>query len=62
VQCCLIILQHHLGSDWFRVDSDGGSAKWNDARDACQHVLGYGVEWGEDKLAPVTPEEPVEKG
>ena len=55
VQCCLIILHHHLSSELFRVSSDGNSAQWNDARDACQHVLGYGMDWGEDQLAPVAP-------
>lgn len=53
VQCCLIILSHHLGSAQFRVRSDGSSGQWNEARDTCQHVLGYGIDWGEDKLAPV---------
>jgi hypothetical protein len=58
VQGCLIVLSHHLGSGSFRVLSDGTSQGWNDARDACQHILGYGIEWGEDKLAPVPPSAP----
>lgn len=27
----------------------------DDARDACQHVLGYGMAWGEAKIAVVQP-------
>lgn len=56
VQGCLIILSYRLGNGKFRVDSDGDSRAWNDARDACQHVLGYGIDWGEGKLAPVPPQ------
>jgi hypothetical protein len=55
VQGCLIALSHHLGSTSLRVASDGTSQGWNDARDAAQHILGYGIDWGEDKLAPVPP-------
>jgi hypothetical protein len=53
VQGCLIVLSRHLGNTYFRVASDGGSRDWNDARDACQRVLGYGIDWGEGALAPV---------
>lgn len=42
VQCCLIALAEHLG-DAFKVHSDGDSEAWNEARDVCQHVLGYGL-------------------
>ena len=56
VQGCLIILNHHLGSERLRVSSDGESQQWNEARDACQHVLGYGIDWGEGKLAPPQPQ------
>jgi hypothetical protein len=55
VQGCLIVLSHHCGNKHFRVSSDGNSRDWNDARDAAQHILGYGIDWGEDKLAPVPP-------
>ena len=55
VQGCLIILSHRMGNEFFRVSSDGNSGDWNDARDACQHILGYGIDWGEGKLAPVPP-------
>ena len=55
VQGCLIVLSHHLGIDRFRVSSDGTSRDWNDSRDACQHIMGYGIDWGEGKLAPVSP-------
>ena len=56
VQGCLIVLSHHLSRQLFRVCSDGGSQDWNAAREACQRVLGYGIDWGEDKLAPVPPQ------
>jgi hypothetical protein len=49
----LIVLNHHLGSDQFRVSSDGKSGDWDDARNACQQILVYGIDWGDDKLAPV---------
>jgi hypothetical protein len=52
VQGCLIVLSHRLNHDHLRVFSDGTSRDWNDAR---QHVLGYGIDWGESKLAPVPP-------
>jgi hypothetical protein len=52
VQGCLIVLNHRLGSGKFKVASDGSSNDWNEARDTCQRVLGYGINWGEDKLAP----------
>ena len=59
VQGCLIVLSHHLGNKHFRVSSDGDCRDWNDARDACQHVLGYGIDWGEGKFAPVPPQPPA---
>jgi hypothetical protein len=52
VQCCLIALSHRLGPR-FRVSSDGDTQHWQAAREACQRVLGYGVDWGEEKLAVV---------
>ena len=52
VQGCLIVLSHHLGNELFSVGSDGESRDWDDARQACQQVLGYGSDWGEEKLAP----------
>jgi hypothetical protein len=52
VLSCLIVLNHHLGSGKFKVASDGSSNDWNDARDGCQNILGYGIDWGEDKLTP----------
>jgi hypothetical protein len=58
VQGCLIVLSHHLGSDQFRVSSDGYSHEWNDARQACQYILGYGIAWGDGKLAPVASSKP----
>jgi hypothetical protein len=44
VQCCLIVFAEHLGSA-FNVSSDGDDAAWNEARDACQVVLGYGLDF-----------------
>jgi hypothetical protein len=55
VQGCLIVLSHHLSVDHFRVSSDGTSRDWNDARDACQQILGYGSNWGEGNLTPTAP-------
>ena len=60
VQACLIVLSHHLGLEQFRVTSDGTSRNWNDARNAAQQILGYGIDWGEGKLAPLPPSPPVE--
>ncbi|HZK81206.1 MAG TPA: hypothetical protein VFC46_09075 [Humisphaera sp.] len=57
VQGCLIVLSHRFGNARFRVSSDGTSRDWNDARNACQHVLGYGIDWGEGKWAPLPPNE-----
>jgi hypothetical protein len=59
VQGCLIVLSHHLGLQHFTVSSDGNSREWDEARDDCQHVLGYGIDWGEGKLAPVTAGPPT---
>ena len=53
VQCCLIVLSHNLGSGQFKVSSDGSTEQWNNAREACQRILGYGADWGEGKLALV---------
>jgi hypothetical protein len=55
VQGCLIVLSHHFTKSHFRVSSDGDSQDWHNARDACQRALGYGIDWGEEKLAPVPP-------
>jgi hypothetical protein len=55
VQGFLIVLSHRLGNANFRVDSDGTSEQWNQARHACQKVLGYGIDFGQGKLAPVPP-------
>lgn len=42
VQCCLVVFKEHFG-DAVKVRSDGDSEDWNEARDVCQHVLGYGL-------------------
>jgi hypothetical protein len=59
VQGCLIVLNHHLGSTKFGVASDGTSEQWNDARAACQRILGYGADWGEGELAPLASSLPA---
>jgi hypothetical protein len=59
VQGCLMVLSHHLGTARFRVDSDGTSGDWDEARQACQRVLGYGGEWGEGKLGVVPRAQPA---
>ena len=56
VQGALIVLSHHLGSTMFRVTSDGQSRDWNAARTACQRILGYGGDWGQDRLVPLLPQ------
>jgi hypothetical protein len=41
-QCCLIVFNEHFGDD-FGVRSDGEDEQWNEARDGCQIILGYGL-------------------
>jgi len=42
VTACLISAKHHFDTD-MAVISDGDSNHWDDARQLCQHVLGYGA-------------------
>lgn len=42
VQCCLIVFKHYFGDD-FIVYSNGTDKQWNEARDVCQHILKYGL-------------------
>lgn len=56
----MIVLSHHLGKDCFRIDSDGTSRDWDAARASCQRVVGFGADWGEGKLAVVTPSGPLD--
>jgi len=42
VTACLIALYHHF-PDVVTIGSDGETADWQDARNLCQHVLGYGA-------------------
>lgn len=44
VQVCLVIASHHLGQQ-IRVTSDGESQHWDDARQFCEHFLGYGSDF-----------------
>ena len=44
VQCCLIVFAEHFGRA-FNVSSDGDDEAWNEARDACQVVLSYGLDF-----------------
>ena len=48
VQCCLIVFKNYFRQD-FIVRSDGEAENWNEARDICQHVVGYGLEFELDK-------------
>lgn len=41
VQCCLIVLKHHLG-DNIRIMSDGKQEDWIDAIGACVSCVSYG--------------------
>jgi hypothetical protein len=61
VQCCLIVFAEHFGTR-FLVSSDGESEAWNEARDICQHVLGYGLLFDLSATPPDDPEpsKPVE--
>jgi hypothetical protein len=44
VNCFLIIAKHHLGQS-IVIQSDGTNQHWQDAKEVCQRVLGYGVEF-----------------
>ena len=44
VQACLIALSHRFGNQ-FQVRSDGSDTQWNEARQICESVLGYGAEF-----------------
>ncbi len=44
VQVALVIASHHLGAQ-IRVKSDGESEQWDDARQFCEHFLGYGADF-----------------
>jgi hypothetical protein len=48
VQACLIVLKHHLGSQ-FHITSDGDQEEWETARQVCQQHLAYG---GDFRLDP----------
>jgi len=48
VQCCLIVFKNYFDGD-FKVRSDGESENWNEARDICQHIVGYGLGFELDK-------------
>lgn len=47
VQCCLIVFKEYFPAE-FIVRSDGTDKQWNEARDICQHVLGYGLTFALD--------------
>ena len=48
VQCCLIIFKHFFGDD-FSISTDSIDKQWHEARDICQHILGYGMDFQLDK-------------
>jgi len=48
VQCCLIIFKYYFG-DNIEVSTDSIDEQWHEARDICQHVLGYGMDFELDK-------------
>ena len=48
VTCCLVVFKHHFGDD-FEVRSDGESKDWQEARDKCEKILGYGADFKLDK-------------
>jgi hypothetical protein len=48
----LVIFAEHFGHRDFLVTSDSTREQWNEARNVCQHVLGYGLQF---KLAGELP-------
>jgi hypothetical protein len=48
VQCCLAVFKEYFPAE-FLVSSDGTDKQWNEARDVCQHILGYGLTFGLDQ-------------
>ena len=44
VQCCLIILKHHLRED-IKISSDSKEEYWDSARSICMDKLGYGSDF-----------------
>lgn len=47
VTACLLIARHRFG-DPIQVKTDGEDAQWIDAKEVCQSVLGYGLEYEVD--------------
>lgn len=61
VTAALIAAKHHLGSG-IQIRSDGEDRDWEDARQICQAVLGYGQEYhlGDDpEMAELTKVDPT---
>ena len=48
IQCCLIVFKQHF-DEGFHVSSDGTDDEWNEARDGCQVLLGYGLDFQLDR-------------
>jgi len=48
VQCCLVVLKHHLG-DAVQITSDSGDEGWKGARRLCEECLGYGSSFALDE-------------
>jgi hypothetical protein len=44
VQCCLIVLKHHLDNA-VQISSDGKDDDWKKARDLCEGNLHYGLDF-----------------
>ena len=60
VQCCLIVLQHHLPRH-IRVGSDGSTAEWMEAIDGVIQLLGYGQDFEFDSYVKDDPNHPDNK-
>jgi hypothetical protein len=42
VQCCLVVFDHYFPDDFF-VSSDGEDWAWQEARETCDGIVGYGA-------------------
>ena len=48
VTACLVIAKHHFGEK-IRISSDGNDSEWNDGKQLCQEILGYGQDFKLDE-------------
>lgn len=60
VNVCLVIAKHYLKDD-IHVTSDGTDDNWIEAKELCQHFLGYGKDFTLDGELPTPKKVQVEK-